>query len=219
VAAQLSIQDIGKLIMSKDNEYYRFESELRYFLSRLIGDNPIDAQPTKYLKKYGLYREPLINALIRRGILERHEKILDRTNSDEKTSKYVVKYKVRRKNFNRNVYKMFISYFEKNLPEKKIDEEDGGGATGCSTVGDYAFSQPMNKKIINRPIVAENKKPLKKVYITQKQYDYICDKVADKEYEIKEATTTMNVGAVGDYDANGLVLKTSDGKKDPSYDR
>lgn len=29
----------------------------------------------------------------------------------------------------------------------------------------------------------------------------------------------MNTGAVGDYDANGLVLKTSDGKKDPSYDR
>ena len=39
------------------------------------------------------------------------------------------------------------------------------------------------------------------------------------EIGLDEATATTNVGAMGDYTANGLVLKTSDGKKDPCYDR
>ena len=62
----------------------------------------------------------------------------------------------------------------------------------------------------------------RKVYITQKQFDFIqetINTVNAGDVDLEEATTTTSVGAIGDYTANGLVLKTSDGKPDPCYKR
>lgn len=258
--------------MSKEVEttFYRFLSEVRSFLCKLIKD-PIKAEPGKYLKDRNFNKTKLINSLIRRDVLERHEKILDSTNSDEKVAKYTVKYKVRKKDFERRIYKIYIQYFEKNEPdkeEKKVDESvfqnedemkkqilnsadgkvykerggikeceggaaggDGmGGATATSTVGDMGYDVPFGEvqrrsiygspkekekgkkidptKILGKTVTAEGKKP-RRIYITEEQYNIIMEDGA------VGATSTTGVGSMGNFTANGLVLKTSDGKEDP----
>lgn len=121
--------------MSKELEttYYRFQSEVRAFLSKLL-KNPVDAQPSKYLKDRDFTRTKLINELLKRDVLERHEKILDRTNSDEKDAKYVVKFKVHRKDFEKRIHRLYIKYFEKNVNESVFENEE-----------------EMKKKILNGP--------------------------------------------------------------------
>jgi len=106
----------------QETTYYRFLSEVRAFLSKLIKE-PIKAEPSKYLKDRDFTKSKLIKDLMSRDILERHEKILDSTNSEEKTAKYVVKYKVKKKDFENKIHKIYIKYFEKNEPEKeKLNE-------------------------------------------------------------------------------------------------
>ena len=108
--------------MKEGVTFYRFLSEVRAFLSKLIKE-PIKAEPSKYLKDHDFGKSKLIKELMKRDVLERHEKILDSTNSDEKVAKYFVKYKVKKKDFENKVYKIYIKFFEKNEPEKKkIDE-------------------------------------------------------------------------------------------------
>jgi len=104
--------------MSKELEttYYRFQSEVRAFLSKLL-KNPVDAQPSKYLKDREFTRKKLIDELLKRDVIERHEKILDRTNSDEKEAKYVVKFKVHKKDFEKRIHRIYIKFFEKNVNE------------------------------------------------------------------------------------------------------
>ena len=104
--------------MSKDLEttYYRFMSEVRAFLSKLL-KNPVDAQPSKYLKDRDFTRKKLIDELLKRDVIERHEKILDRTNSDEKEAKYVVKFKVHKKDFEKRIHRIYIKFFEKYVNE------------------------------------------------------------------------------------------------------
>jgi hypothetical protein len=196
--------------MEKELEttFYRFYSEVRVFISSLF-KSPIKAEPHKYLKDRGFGRKKLIEELIKRGIIERTEKIIDQTDSDKKKPTYTVKYKLYSKDFEKKMRRMYAKYFEKNLPEKKEKEqmnEDGeGGASSCAGVGG-SFEMPMMKRPISR-VIAEKKMP-RKIRITEKQLRYI-----------EEATGLGNIGAVGDYTANGLILKTSDGKKDPSYNR
>lgn len=100
-----------------DITYYRFLSEVRSFLSKLLKD-PIKAQPSVYLKNRDVTRKKLIDDLLKRDVLERHEKILDPTNSDEKEAKYVVKYKVHKKDFEKRIHRLYIKYFEKNINEE-----------------------------------------------------------------------------------------------------
>lgn len=104
--------------MSKelDTTFYRFQSEVRAFLAKLL-KNPVDAQPSKYLKDREFTRKKLINELLSRDVIERHEKILDRTNSEEKDAKYVVKFKIHKKDFEKRLHRMYIKFFEKNLNE------------------------------------------------------------------------------------------------------
>ena len=146
--------------MAEEITYFRFMSEVRAFLAKLL-KNPIDAQPSKYLKNRGVTRKWLIDNLIKREVLERHEKILDPTNSEEKKAKYVVKFKVRKEDFEKRIYKIYIKKFESNINESvfaneedmkkkildgpdgdvyrkrggiKLDEEgEGGGAIGGAT--------------------------------------------------------------------------------------
>lgn len=186
---------------------YRFISEVRVFISDLFR-KPTKADTSKYLKDRGFTRKKLIDELISRGIISRSEKILDSTNSDKKKPTYSVKYKRYSDNFNTKMNRLYSKYFEKNLPEKKKEEinEDGeGGATNCAGVGG-SFVQPLAAPI--RRTIYEGKKPVRKIRITERQLK-----------KLQEATTTTNIGSAGNYTANGLILKTSDGKRDPAYDR
>lgn len=121
--------------MSKELEttYYRFMSEVRAFLSKLL-KNPVDAQPSKYLKDRDFTRKKLIDELLKRDVIERHEKILDRTNSDEKDAKYVVKFKVHKKDFEKRIHRIYIKFFERNVNESV-----------------FANEEDMKEKILNSP--------------------------------------------------------------------
>lgn len=109
--------------MAEEITYYRFLSEVRAFLSKLLKD-PIKAQPSAYLKNRDVTRKKLIDDLLKRDVLERHEKILDPTNSDEKEAKYVVKYKVHKKDFEKRIHRIYIKYFEKNINESVFENEE-----------------------------------------------------------------------------------------------
>ena len=98
--------------------YYRFLSEIKAFLAKLLGD-PIKAEPSKYLKDIGFTRTRIINLLIKKGILERNEKILTPDKTGAKKVKYSVTFKVKKKNFERIIRRIHAKYFEKNLPEKE----------------------------------------------------------------------------------------------------
>lgn len=117
----------------QNTTYYRFQSEVRAFLSKLLKD-PVGAQPSKYLKDRDFTRKKLINDLLSRDVIERHEKILDRTNSDEKDAKYVVKFKVHKKDFEKRIHRIYIKYFEKNVNESV-----------------FANEEDMKEKILNGP--------------------------------------------------------------------
>ncbi len=220
--------------MSKDKEqlettFYRFYSEIRAFLSKLISD-PIKATPSKYLKERDFGKTKIINVLLDKGVLERKESIKDQTDSDLKKPTYIVKYKVRKKNFETKIHRIYSKYFEKNLPEKEKTEEidecascgSVGGANGMEYDVPFNANSPVRQHALYEG--EKKKKPKKNIYVTQRQFDYIQDTInsingGDMEIGLDEATATTNVGAMGDYTANGLVLKTSDGKKDPCYDR
>lgn len=100
-----------------DTTFYRFLSEIKAFLAKLMKD-PIGAQPSKYLKDRDFTRKKVIDNLLSRDVIERHEKILDRTNSDEEKAKYVVRFKVHKKDFEKRIQRIYIKYFEKNLNEE-----------------------------------------------------------------------------------------------------
>lgn len=214
--------------MEKELEttFYRFYSEIRGFLSKLVSD-PIKAEPSKYLKERGFNKTKIINTLIGKGIVERHETIKDQTNSEVKKPTYVVKYKVKKKNFEVKMHRIFSKFFEKNLPEKNIKEIDEatscGGAGGANGMG---YDVPLfggntiSQKHLNENI-SSDKKP-KRIYITKKQFDYIQENINTinaGDVDLEEATVTFSVGSIGNYTPSGLVLKTSDGKLDPCYNR
>ena len=96
--------------------YYRFLSEIKAFLAKLLAD-PIKAEPSKYLRDLGFTRSRVINLLIKKDILERNEKILTPDKTGAKKVKYAVSFKVKKKNFERIMRRIYTRYFEKNLPE------------------------------------------------------------------------------------------------------
>ena len=129
--------------MEQETTFYRFLSEIRAFLSKLV-KSPMKADVNKYLKDRNFNKTKTINVLMKRDVLERHEKILDSTNSDEKEPKYTVKYKVRKKDFEDRIYKIYIQYFEKNLPEKKEEiKECDGDAAGATSADVCNMSAPI----------------------------------------------------------------------------
>lgn len=197
---------------------YRFYSEVRVFISDLFR-NFFKAQPSQYLKDRGFNKKKLVNELLSRKVIERSEKILDQSNSDKKEPTYRVKYSLYDDNIDRKLNRMYIQHFKKNMPEKKkksseINEE--GGASSCGSVGG-SFEKPIGP-LISRTIYES--KNVRKIVITEEQFNLLQDTInVNTLGDIDEATTLSNTGSVGDYTANGLVLKTSDGKKDPCYNR
>lgn len=108
----------------------KFNSNIRYFLHQLISD-PVNAQPPTALKAVGITRSKLINLLIKKGIIEKHEKLNDKDkdgNFKTATMKvsFTVKdkvpdeleYRVPKNDFDRKIEKLRREIFEKNVPTK-----------------------------------------------------------------------------------------------------
>lgn len=234
--------------------YFRFLSEIKAFLKKLMED-PIGAKPSQYLMDRNFNRTKTINVLMKAGVLERSENVKDQTDSDVEKPTYFLKFKVKKKDFERKIKKIYIKYFEKNLPKKDevVNECEGGcggegGAIGggeasgvdAGSATDGATSSQINmghpdmpfglvrrefmpvqgrgpkekkkgknikpENILGKELTAECKKCNRKIHITEEQYNLIME---------DGVTSTATVGAIGDYTAGGLVLKTADGKEDP----
>ena len=152
----------------------KFHSNIRNFISQLLQD-PVNAQPSTLLKINGLNRSILLKYLLKGGIIIRDERISDKDeNGEPKTATMMVKFRCPKKNFDRKVQKLYMRFFEKNLPQRQIHlrheeiNEDGeggaiGGATSAASSGQ--FIQPFGS-------VQRRKMPT----------------------EIEETTTTMNTG-------------------------
>lgn len=226
----------------KEVTYYRFESEIKSFLGKLLKD-PINAQPSAFLKENGFDKSKTIRVLIKRGILERNEKILTPDKSGEENVKYCVSYKVKKKDFERKMHRIHSQYFEKNVPEKKEDVNECdcggclGGATSTGSISDttngfMGYSAPMTDRVISRAILPKTKSSSKNADPTKilgktitcegknkkVKNIYLTEKQMD--YIINETTSLSSVadttrGDIG-YDTP-LQFKTKNGKKDPSY--
>ena len=212
--------------MEMETTFYRFYSEIRGFLSKLISE-PIKAEPSKYLKDRNFGKTKLINILINRGIVERHETIKDQTNSDAKKPTYVVRYKVKKKDFETKVHRIYSKYFEKNLPEKKENEiDEAASCGGVGGVNGMGYDVPLfggntiSQKHVNENAAKKKNVKSRRIYITEKQFNFIQENINEinaGDVDLEEATVTFSVGTIGNYTPNGLVLKTSDGKLDPCY--
>ena len=150
-----------------ETTFYAFQSNLRYFLSQLLKD-PINCKVGDFFKERNFNKKKLINILLKRDVIKRHEKI-----DDEEI--YNVKYNIIRKNFERKLKRIYNKYFE--TPDTEIDE-----ATACG-VSSGAFVQPLTtpiKRKIGENIENMNKK---RIFITEKQFEML-----------KETLTTFNAG-------------------------
>lgn len=172
------VQRLQKISEGYDKEMemteQKFHSHIRNFISQILQD-PVNAQPSTLLKANGLNRSILLKYLLNSGILIRDERISDRDeNGEPKTATMMVKFRCPKKNFDRKIQKLYMRFFEKNLPQRQIhlrneeiNEEGEGGAIGGATsaASSGQFIQPFGS-------VQRRKMPT----------------------EIEETTTTMNTG-------------------------
>ena len=150
--------------MEKVNERYFPEEEkitrhgfithMEKYMKELL-EKPISAKPDEYLDKYGIdYKKaqemlltPLDKSDPESAVMRKEKKII--TGNDGK-DKFSVKYLLPRKDYNRKMRKLFINSFEKNIISELNLNEDGDGATNCSSSGQ--FTTPLGSKPIKRTI-------------------------------------------------------------------
>jgi hypothetical protein len=161
--------------LNRDITFYEFLSHTKAFLKQLLS-NPIGADIDSFLQDNGLTREDLIKILMEKGIIEKEVKIEEVNSSD----KYLISYKIPKKNFERKMRRVFSQLFEKNeISENVLFEEDGGGgATSCGSAMQGGGSNPDAGQFMT-PI---GKVQRRKIYITQEQAD------------ILKETATQNAG-------------------------
>lgn len=128
---------------------FRFNSNVKKFLHDLLVD-PINADTSDLMKAHNLDRNTLIKHLRDCGMVRSNQHINDKDeNGNPKSATMKVRYAVPKKNFNRNLKRLYIRLFEQNLP---INEEDGGamgGATSADSSGQFSqplFSKPVKQK-------------------------------------------------------------------------
>lgn len=155
-----------------DTTFYAFMSNVRTFLASLLKD-PIHTKVSDYLKERGMTKNKLINILLKRDVIRRHEKIDDKDKENGNIN-YVVKYNVVRKQFERKLKRIYNKYFEgKDKKEGEVEECTTCGASSGPVVG------PLSKPI--RRGLDESTKVGRNIFITEKQYEML-----------KETLTTSN---------------------------
>ena len=147
-----------------ETTFYGFQSNLRYFLSQLLKD-PINCKVGEFFKDRNFSKKKLINILIKRDVIKRHEKIDD---DDSGNVTYKVTYKIMRKNFERKLKRIYNKYFE--TPDTEIDEATaGGGCCGDGFTSTGPFITKLNNTLISKSRTMNLlKKKEKNVYLSQK---------------------------------------------------
>lgn len=108
-----------------------FNANIRHFLHQLKSD-PVHAQPPTLLRAMGITRGKLISLMVKRGIIERHDRLNDKNeDGTPKTATMKVsftikdkvpdefEYRVPKNDFDRKIEKLRMELFEKNLPAKQ----------------------------------------------------------------------------------------------------
>lgn len=165
-----------------ETTFYKFMSNVRHFLSSLIKD-PINTKISDYLKDIGFSKQKLINILLKRDVIRRHESIDDKDKENGNIN-YVVKYNVVRKQFERKLKRIYNKYVE---TPKKSNSGDVEECTTCgASSGQYSaplFGQPIRRKI------GESTKVGRNIFITEEQYNYLIETltttgVGDIQYDV-----------------------------------
>ena len=157
-----------------ETTFYAFQSNIRYFLNQLL-KNPIECKPNDFLTDRGFTKKKLINILLKRDVITRHEKIDDK---DENNINYNVSYKVIRKNFERKLKRIYNKYIEKNESSNDLDEATACGASSGAFI--TALNQEPIRRNMKESIENKNKK---RIFVTEKQIKML-----------KETLTTTNAG-------------------------
>lgn len=122
--------------------FYAFQFSIKKFLSDLLND-PVNANVPDELLENGLTKKKALSYMINHEIIEKDSSIDDKDeNGMPKTPVMNIKYKIPKKDFGRKLKKMFIYFFEKNLPST-ISEDGMGGATSANISADAAYVQPV----------------------------------------------------------------------------
>ena len=160
--------------MIKETTFYAFDSNIRSFLEQLL-HNPINATLTPFLKERGIDKDKLIKLLIKRGMISRNEKIINRIKSNDGKIKYAVKYTIKNDNFKGKMKDIYTTLFENKMTECDC------GATSASSSGAFvgplggdviSQSKPSNNGLKKRK-VSPSKKGKRKIFITEEQYNII----------------------------------------------
>ena len=136
---------------------YKFNSNIKRFLKELL-TNPVKARPTEMLQLYGFNRNRLLSYLLRNNMIEKNEEICDKDGDGNlRTATMKISFKVPKKNFDHNLKKMYIKFFENNDRDGDMLTEDGEGATSCVSVGggdaynsSGQFITPITKEPLRR---------------------------------------------------------------------
>lgn len=180
--------------------FFGFLSNTKAFLKGLL-TNPLNTDVNDYLKRHGLNRKDLLNALMTRGIVEKETKIVDVNGSD----KFSISYKIPKRNFERKMRRLYSTLFEKNeITESIISEEEGvpmaamsgGGATGTNNALQDGGNNFNAGGYVNKMGTVR-----RKIYVTEEQAKIL-----------KE----MGAGDAGNYQYD--VPMKFNGGNDPAYD-
>lgn len=106
-------EDILEESKKEETTFYRFYSEVRAFLTKLL-KTPIKAKPNKYLEDRGFTKTRLIKLLRDNEIIKRDEKILVPGNDDVKHVTYSVKYTLKSNAFEDKIEQIYKKYFSDN---------------------------------------------------------------------------------------------------------
>ena len=164
--------------INDDITFFGFISHLKAFLKQLL-INPIDVNIDDYLERHGVNKNDLLNELLNRGIIEKETDIDDKSGKD----KFVVTYKVPKKNFERKVRRLYSYLFENDykLNEININED---GATSCGSVMQGGGLNPDAGQYTT-PI---GKVQRRKIYVTKEQYEMLKETntqdVGDYQYDV-----------------------------------
>lgn len=168
-----------------ETTFYKFMSNVRHFLSSLIKD-PINTKISDYLKDIGFSKQKLINILLKRDVIRRHEKIDDKDKENGNIN-YVVKYNVVRKQFERKLKRIYNKYVE---TPKKSNSGDVEECTSCGSVGGstgfFGYVKPFG---VLRRKIGESTKVGRNIFITEEQYNYLIETltttdVGDIQYDV-----------------------------------
>lgn len=122
--------------------FYAFQFSIRRFLSELLND-PINANISDELTERGLTKKRVLSYMINHNIIEKESSINDKDeNNNPKVPTMNIRYKIPKNGFGRKLKKMFIYFFEKNVPST-ISEDGCSGATSANISADASYVQPV----------------------------------------------------------------------------